>query len=117
MYTYRSKQQIIVAIGLAVIALLGLFPPAISSIDVLAGNEVRPGYSEPAGRAFLWAPSKPVMTEKTLVVTRSIDYNRSVIEWIVVATFTAVALGILSIYEDRKRLAPPSTGYTEPRAA
>lgn len=117
MRTYKSKQHMILVIGLAVMALLGLFPPSISSVDILDNNVVRAGYSEPAGRAFLFAPGKPAMTERTLVVTRSIDYSRLAVEWMVMAMFTVVALGVLSIAEERRRLVEPVARYEEPRAA
>lgn len=116
-YTYRSKQTIILVIGLAVLGLIGLFPPRVASVDILKGNEVSPGYTEPAGRAFLFAPGEPLITEKTLVIQRSIDYSRLVVEWIVVGLFTAMAFGIVSLAEERNRELQPAPYDEQPKAA
>ncbi len=113
----KGKQQIILIIGLGVMALLGLFPPAVSNVDLLAGNEIRAGYSEPAGRAFLWAPSKPVMNEKTLVITRSIDYSRLAVEWIVLGLLMGMGLMVAALVDEQWRTPQPAGQYEEAQAA
>lgn len=99
-----NKQKTVLVVALFLIALIGLFPPWISNLDVLdsSTNEVRPGYVEPGGRAFLFAPPKPVMSEKQLIISRSIDYSRLIVEWLVIGFFTASVLGLLTLMDERR---------------
>lgn len=116
----RNKQKTVLVIGLFVIALIGLFPPWISNVDILdqTTNEVRPGYLEPAGRGFLFSPPKPVMSEKNLIISRSIDYERLIVEWLVLGFFTFSVLGLLALMDDRKAQSPgQDEDYKKARAA
>lgn len=115
----RTRQKTVLVVGLFLIALIGLFPPWVSSVDVLDSttNEVKPGYLEPGGRAFLFAPPKPTMSEKNLIISRSLDYERLIIEWLVIAFFAVSVAGLIGLMEEGKAVRRNDREYPSSRAA
>lgn len=103
----KHNQKIVMVIGLFLVSVIGLFPPFVSNVDVLdnATNDVRPGYTEPGGRHFVFAPAKPMISQKNLIITSEIDYSRLIIEWLVVAFMTASVVGLMAILD------PPTMGF------
>jgi hypothetical protein len=114
----KQSQKIALVAGLFLVSLIGLFPPLISKVDVLdnATNEVRPGYTEPAGRQFVFAPVKAMISQKNLIITSGIDYARLSVEWLVIAFLTASVLGLIGIV-DTVAMALQTDDRTEARAA
>lgn len=110
-------QKTMIVTGLFLMALVGLFPPWVSNVDVLEENEVKPAYLEPGGRHFLFWPPKPTIAERRLVISREIDYSRLILEWIVIAISTGCALGVAAILQEPPARQSVSQPQTQARAA
>ncbi len=110
----NREQKIVLVVGLFLMALVGLFPPWTSNVDVLDDNDVKPAYYEPGGRRFLFLPPKPMMAEKRLIITQDIDYSRLVVEWTVMGLLTVSALGVFQILKEQ---APQGVSQQPARAA
>ncbi len=105
----KHNQKIVLVIGLFLISVIGLFPPFVSNVDVLdnATNDVRPAYTEPGGRHFVFAPAKPMISQKNLIITSEIDYSRLIIEWLAISFLTASVVGLMTV------LNPPKMSFQE----
>jgi hypothetical protein len=95
---YENKQTIVLWIGLAVILLMGIFPPWVRTFSVKAS------YSEKnAGYKFILTPPQPVPEESGFghdFFGIKLDVCRLCVQWVVVSVVTG---GLILTFRDKKK--------------
>ncbi|MBA7650477.1 hypothetical protein ES703_58283 [subsurface metagenome] len=85
------KQKIVLWIGIAIIVIMGLFPPWIMPITRRYGMGNTVKYRKYYGYDFIWA-----QPESSLV---SIDFHRLGLQWAIVGVITG---GLIYSFKDKK---------------